>query len=49
VQADKIDYVVNGTVVASTPKTAVTTDGIYGFRVNHALPEVMITGLSVSK
>ena len=49
VGADKIDYVVNGTVVASTPKTAVNTDGIYGFRINHALPEVMITGLSVSK
>ncbi len=49
VLADKIDYVVNGTVVGSSPKTGVTTDGIYGFRVNHALPEVMITGLSVTK
>jgi hypothetical protein len=49
VSADKVDYVVNGMVVASTPKTAVTTDGIYGFRVNHALPENMITGLSVTK
>ena len=49
VLADKIDYVVNGTVVGSSPKTAVTTDGIYGFRVNHALPEVMITGLSLGK
>ena len=49
VQADKIDYVVNGTVVGSSPKTGVPTDGIYGFRINHALPEVMITGLSLSK
>lgn len=49
VQADKIDYVVNGTVVGSSPKAGVTTDGIYGFRVNHALPDVMITGLALSK
>jgi hypothetical protein len=49
VSADKVDYVVNGMVVTSTPKSAVTTDGIYGFRVNHAMPENMITGLSVSK
>lgn len=49
VQADKIDYVVNGTVVGSSPKTGVNTDGIYGFRINHALPDVMITGLSLGK
>jgi hypothetical protein len=49
VAADKVDYVVNGMVVTSTPKSAVTTDGIYGFRVNHALPDNMITNLSVSK
>jgi hypothetical protein len=49
VAADKIDYVVNGTVVTSTPKTGVTTDGLWGMRVNHALPDVSITGLSVSK
>jgi len=49
VLADKIDYVVNGTVVASTPKTGINTDGIWGMRVNHALPDVSITGLSVSK
>ena len=50
VRADKIDYVVNGTVVQSTPKTGVTanTDGIYGIRINHLL-EVHIDGLSVSK
>jgi hypothetical protein len=49
VLADKIDYVVNGTVVGSTPRAAITTDGIWGMRVNHALPDVSITGLSVSK
>ena len=49
VLADKIDYVVNGTVVGSSPKAGVNTDGIYGFRINHALPEVMITGLAVTK
>ena len=50
VGASKIDYVVNGTVVTSTPKTGATakTDGIYGLRVNHML-EVQIDGLSVTK
>src|ERR1043165_6917889 len=37
VGADKIDYVVNGTVVNSSPKAGVKTDGIYGIRVNHLL------------
>ncbi len=39
VGADKIDYVVNGSVVHSDPKTGATaqTDGIYGIRVNHLL------------
>lgn len=50
VAADKIDYVVNGTVVTSTPKTGLTakTDGIYGIRSNHAL-EIQIDGLAVTK
>ncbi|MEI9977113.1 MAG: hypothetical protein WDO73_36725 [Ignavibacteriota bacterium] len=50
VGADKIDYVVNGQVVHSTPKSGATakTDGIYGIRVNHLL-EVQVDGLSVSK
>jgi len=50
VGADKIDYVVNGTVVHSTPKSGPTaqTDGIYGFRVNHLL-EVQVDGLGVTK
>jgi len=47
VAADKIEYVVNGTVVGTTPKTGQTpkTDGIYGMRVNHVL-EVHIDGLA---
>jgi hypothetical protein len=47
---DKIDYVVNGTVVTSTPKSGLTakTDGIYGIRVNHLL-EVHIDNFGVSK
>jgi hypothetical protein len=50
VGADKIDYVVNGQVVHSTPKTgsAARTDGIWGIRVNHLL-EVQIDNLAVSK
>ena len=50
VMADKIDFVVNGTVVNSVPKTGPTakTDGIYGFRVNHML-EVHVDGFGVTK
>jgi hypothetical protein len=50
VTAGKIDFVVNGTVVHSTPRTGLTakTDGIYGIRINHVL-DVMIEGLTVTK
>jgi hypothetical protein len=50
VAPNKIDYLVNGTTVHSTPKTGLTakTDGIYGIRVNHLL-EVHIDGFGVSK
>jgi hypothetical protein len=50
VKADKIDFVINGTVVSSIPKTgpAAKTDGIYGIRINHQL-EVQIDGFGVSK
>ena len=50
VGANKIDYVVNGTVVHSTPKSALPgkTDGITGIRVNHLL-EVHIDGFGVTK
>lgn len=50
VSADKIDYVVNGTVVHTTPKTGMTarTDGIWGARINHQL-DVHVEGLGISK
>jgi hypothetical protein len=50
VMADKIDYVVNGAIVHTTPKTGPTskTDGIYGIRVNHLL-EVQVDGFAASK
>ena len=50
VMADKIEYVVNGTTVHTTPKTGLTakTDGIYGIRANHLL-EVHVDGFAVSK
>lgn len=50
VGADRIDYVVNGTVVHTTPKSGMTarTDGIWGVRINHQL-EVHVDGLGVSK
>ena len=50
VGADKVDFVVNGTVVHSEPKSGALakTDGIYGIRINHLL-EVQIDGLAVTK
>jgi hypothetical protein len=49
VGADKVDFVVNGAVVHSEPKSALPkTDGNYGIRVNHLL-EVQIDDLKVSK
>ena len=45
-----ISYVVNGTVVHTTPKTGMTakTDGIAGVRVNHVL-DVHVEGFEVMK
>src|ERR1700730_17930128 len=50
VKADKVDFVINGTVVTSLPKTgaAAKTDGIYGMRINHQL-DVQIDGFGMSK
>jgi hypothetical protein len=50
VGADKVDFVVNGTVVHSEPKTGALakTDGTYGIRINHLL-EVQVDGFGVSK
>lgn len=49
VGADKVDFVVNGTVVHSEPKSGDfgKTDGIYGIRVNHIL-EVQVDGFGTS-
>lgn len=47
VGADKIDYVVNGTVVHSMPKAGVKTDGMYGIRSNHLL-EIQVDGFGKS-
>jgi len=50
VAGDTISYVVNGTVVHTTPKSGATakTDGVVGFRVNH-VTEVMVEGFEVQK
>jgi hypothetical protein len=48
VLADKVDYAVNGTVVGSSPKAGMTTDGIWGIRVNHLL-NVMIDEIGVTR
>ena len=48
VGADKVDFVVNGTVVHTMPKAGLKTDGIYGIRVNHLL-EVHVDGFAASK
>jgi ribosomal protein L21E len=50
VMGDKVEFVINGTVVNTMPKTgpAAKTDGIYGMRINHQL-EVQIDGFGVSK
>ncbi len=50
VLGDKIEYVVNGKIVHTTPKTGLTakTDGIYGIRINHHL-EVHVDGFAVSQ
>ena len=50
VMGDKIEFLVNGKVVNTTPKSGQTpkTDGIYGIRINHML-EVQIDGFGLSK
>ena len=49
VAGDTVSYVVNGTVVHTTPKSALgATDGAVGFRVNH-VTEVQVDGFEVQK
>jgi hypothetical protein len=50
VRANDIQYVVNGQVVHTTPKTGLTakTDGIYGVRINHVVPAATVTNLKMT-
>jgi hypothetical protein len=50
VGANDTQFVVNGTVVHTAPKTgmAAQTDGIWGVRVNHVIPGVRVEGLRVT-
>jgi hypothetical protein len=50
VKPDKIDFVINGTMVTSMPKTGASakTDGIYGIRINHQL-DVQIDDFAMTK
>jgi hypothetical protein len=51
VGANDTQFVVNGTVVHTAPKTgmAARTDGIWGVRVNHVIPGVRVEGLRVTR
>lgn len=51
VGADATDFVVNGVVVFTAPKTgmAARTDGIWGARINHTLPATLVEGLGVTQ
>jgi hypothetical protein len=48
VAGDTVSYVVNGTVVHTTPRSAVKTDGLTGVRINHLL-DVQVDGFAVTK
>jgi hypothetical protein len=48
VAGDTVSYVVNGTIVHTTPRSAVKTDGLTGVRVNHVL-NVHVDGFTVTK
>ena len=50
VGADATDFVVNGVVVFTAPKTgmAAQSDGIWGVRVNHVIPGILVEGLGVT-
>src|ERR1700739_1566481 len=50
VKANKVDFVVNGTVVTSLPRAGLggKPDGIYGIRITHPL-EVEVDGFGVTK
>lgn len=49
VGAENVDFVVNGTVVHTAAKSGMLgrTDGIYGARINHRIPGVVVENLEV--
>ncbi|MDR0788553.1 MAG: hypothetical protein LBG44_11930 [Gemmatimonadota bacterium] len=50
VGAQSTEFVVNGTVVHTMPRVpGLSTDGIWGVRVNHRLPGVLVTDLRVTE
>ena len=51
VGADATDFVVNGVVVHTAANTGMAgrTDGIWGVRVNHVLPAILVEGLGVTQ
>ncbi len=50
VMPDKIEFLVNGKVVNTSPKSGQTarTEGVYGIRINHML-DVQVDGFSLTK
>ncbi|MGY8779749.1 MAG: hypothetical protein ACKVIN_16715 [Longimicrobiales bacterium] len=50
VGSSETQFVINGTVVFTAPKEGMAgrTDGIYGVRVNHRIPGVLVEGLGTS-
>lgn len=50
VGAEQTEFVINGTVVFTAPQEGMAgrTDGIYGVRVNHRIPGVLVENLMVS-
>lgn len=50
VGATQTEFLINGTVVFTAPKEGMAgrTDGIYGVRVNHVIPGVLVEGLRVT-
>ncbi len=51
VGAEQTEFVVNGTVVFTAPKTGMAgrTDGTYGVRINHVIPSIVVEDLTVSR
>jgi hypothetical protein len=50
VGANQVEFVVNGTVVHTAAKTAALaeTNGIWGVRINHVLPGVLVENLGIT-